>query len=336
MASVHGQFGGAGYEPPAPTCKPFTCPSGQKAVGNPEHQLWTYGCKDSGMNMFNVAGNFDPNDPLGSLRQGKNVDKCCVERDICKQTCGMTAKACHDAFQKCSKKICGGDQNCQLQAMMSEIMSEPYEEEEGAPKKFDPDAAKCRGYDKGQQQSCQCVPEDDFKSATEKNLVKFYGKFNPEKLDDMGEIKDVDEVWKKWTKKESELFMALATKYKDKAVERREKPKRPPRNPDGAAAPKEIPTKKEADEPAEPAKPAEEGDPEEAAFKAKRVELETKKREAKDAEDYDAAGEAKQALKELVEGEKERLNKKKTAAISDEDYVEAKRIKAKLAKLSEL
>lgn len=32
-----------------------------------------------------------------------------------------------------------------------------------------------------------------------------------------GEIKDVEEVWKKWKGKEASMFLALATKYKDKA-----------------------------------------------------------------------------------------------------------------------
>ena len=48
-----------------------------------------------------------------------------------------------------------------------------------------------------------------------KQLKSFYQKFNPEKLDGKGEIKDVEEVWKKWKGKEPSMFMALATKYKD-------------------------------------------------------------------------------------------------------------------------
>ena len=35
-------------------------------------------------------------------------------------------------------------------------------------------------------------------NATEEKLKVFYGKYNAEKLDKKGEIKDVDEVWKKW------------------------------------------------------------------------------------------------------------------------------------------
>lgn len=30
-----------------------------------------------------------------------------------------------------------------------------------------------------------------------------------------GEIKEVEEVWKKWQGKEASMFMALASKYKD-------------------------------------------------------------------------------------------------------------------------
>merc|ERR1719482_1867960 len=141
------------------------------------------------MNILSAAS-LDPNDPLGGLRQGKNVDKCCVERDICKQTCGMTSKACHDAFQKCSQKICKGDQNCQLQAMMSDIMSFDPDEDRGKDYKYDPEESKCRGYKKGQAESCTCVEEDSFRSAAEDKLKSFYSKYNPEKLDDSGAIKD--------------------------------------------------------------------------------------------------------------------------------------------------
>merc|ERR1719171_2546279 len=109
------------------------------------------------MNVFNAAS-FDPSNPFAGMKQ-TNVDKCCVERDICKQTCGMTSKACHDAFQKCSQKVCKGNQNCQLQAMMSEIMSEPYDPDEykDVDKKYDPEETKCKGYKRGQADACQCV-----------------------------------------------------------------------------------------------------------------------------------------------------------------------------------
>merc|ERR1719230_2321387 len=110
------------------------------------------------MNILNSM-NFDPNNPFGGM-QAKSVDKCCVERDICKQTCGMTAKACHDNFQKCSDKICKGDQSCQLGAMMSDIMAEPYDDKESDKETKDWsknfEDSKCRGYNRGQNASCAC------------------------------------------------------------------------------------------------------------------------------------------------------------------------------------
>merc|ERR1711920_1202247 len=87
------------------------------------------------------------------------------------------------------------------------------------------------GYNRGQNASCQCVPKDDFKTATETTLKSFYGKYNKEKLNKKGEIKDVDEVWKKWKGKEPDMFLALGTKYKAKAVQIKEKPKPPPYKP---------------------------------------------------------------------------------------------------------
>jgi len=132
------QFGGGygDYTPPAPICKPFTCPKGEKPAGNGDHQIWSYGCKDSGLNVLSMA---DLNNPMGGMNKGKNVDKCCIERDICKQTCGTTSQECHNNFQACSKKTCKGDQNCNLAAMMSDIRSDPFEEEEKPGKKDPPE-----------------------------------------------------------------------------------------------------------------------------------------------------------------------------------------------------
>jgi len=232
-----GGFDGGGYEPPAPKCQRFKCDSGMKPVGNVSHKLWSYGCKDSGMNFLNM-GSFNPNDPLGGMKnQGKNVDKCCVERDICKQTCGTTSEECHNGFQACSKKLCKGDQNCNLAAMMSDIKSGPEDDGEDEQQKkadgtVDWEADKkrrdCAGYIKSQKSACKCVAKDDWKDAVETNLKKFYKTYNPEKLDDQNEIKDLDDVWKKWKGKEPAMFQALATKYKAKAVKIKVKPTPPP------------------------------------------------------------------------------------------------------------
>jgi len=344
LTQANGQFGGQGYEPPAPVCKPFKCSAGQVAAGKTDNKIWSYGCKESGMNVMNMAS-LDPNNPYANQGGQKNLNKCCVDRDICKQTCGMTSKACHDNFQKCSKKICKGDQNCQLQAMMADIMTEPYDADEAKfdkDKKYDPEESKCKAYHKGQNASCECVPKDDFKASTESKLKAFYANFNPEKLDDMGDIKDVADVWKKWTGKEADMFMALATKYKEKSVEMRVKPKPPPYKPPPKMDGEDGTDADSADDSwtappsEEPAKPAEKADPEEAAFKEKRAALLTKKRVAKEEEEYDLAGEAKEELEQLVKAELDRLNAKKKQAIEDEDYKEAKRIKNRLEKLAEL
>lgn len=234
-------FGGAGgYEPPAPNCKPFTCPAGSKPVGEPDHQLWSYGCKDSGMNIMSMGQDFDPNDPLGSMKKqnGKNVDKCCVERDICKQTCGTTAKECHNSFWACSKKMCKGDQNCEMSAMMASFSVDDDDKDEpkkdpAAPVDYEADRNKrdCRGYEKAQEKVCKCIPNDKWQDATEKNLKAFYKTHNPDKLGTDGEIKDLADVWKKWKGKEPAMFQALATKYKAKAVMMKTKPKPPPYKP---------------------------------------------------------------------------------------------------------
>eukprot|EP00438_Fugacium_kawagutii_P013190 Skav232490 [mRNA] locus=scaffold2544:38075:38632:+ [translate_table: standard] len=127
ISKVAAQFGG--YTPPAPVCKAFQCPSGQQPVGREDVEIVSYGCKEAGLNVLSMK-DFDPSNPYAGMNQlGKNLNKCCIERDICKQTCGMTSKECHDSYQKCQQKVCKGDQNCQLQAMVADFSGDPYDED---------------------------------------------------------------------------------------------------------------------------------------------------------------------------------------------------------------
>jgi len=278
------------------------------------------------MNVFNM-GDFDP--VTGATKPKKNVDKCCVERDICKQTCGMTSQACHDLFQKCSQKVCKEDQNCKLQAMMADMMSPDPDEEPGSTTKYDPKESECKSYNKGQAEACTCVQEDEFRSATEDKLKSFYKKYNPEKLDKSDNIKDSEELWKKWEKKEPDLIMALTNKYKAKAVKRKAKPKRPEWKP---------PPKEEDDaEPPPPPKPVKPVlDADDEAFETKLKGLMEKKKKAAADEEYDLADEAKDHIAEAKSLEAKRLKAVKAKAIDEEDYPEAKRVKQRIARLEEL
>merc|ERR1711920_586861 len=85
--------------------------------------------------------------------------------------------------------------------------------------------------EKGQNASCKCVAADEWQEAVDSNLKSFYKAYNPEKLDGKGNIKDLDDVWKKWKGKEPQMFRALATKYKKKSVTMKTKPKPPPYKP---------------------------------------------------------------------------------------------------------
>jgi hypothetical protein len=228
-----------------------------------------------------------------------------------------------------------------MQAMLSEMMSEPYDpDEKFDDKKYDPDAAKCKGYNRGQQEACECVGEDQWQDSTNEKLKAFYSKFNPEKLDKKGQIKDLDDVWKKWKGKEAEMFLALATKYKDKAVEIRVKPKPPPYTPPKEDKKKDDEESSEASETEEtvPSPPPEEAaeDTEFEEFAKKKKGLSSRKRKAAEDEEYDRAQEIKEEMEALQKKEADRLTALKKKAIEDEDYAEAKKLKAKLAKLEDL
>lgn len=218
---VLGQFGGDDYKPPVLNCPVFQCPEGQKPAPSGA-QVAAYGCNDNNGLSFLNAGSVDPANPLAGLQKQKTVDKCCVEKDICHQTCGMSSQVCQENFQKCSKKICKGDSSCVMMAQLSDLMSSMPGDGEG---KDEPDfKAACKAYEKGQQESCQCVAEDQWEKEVERQLISFYEEFNPEKLDESGEIKDKESIWKNWRGKEHELFFELTKKYKDEAVEHLQRP----------------------------------------------------------------------------------------------------------------
>jgi len=330
------QFGGpgGGYDRPAPICPAFTCKAGEKAVGKPNQRIWSYGCEDNNMlNMFN-ANSFDPNNPFGGMKPKKSVNKCCIDRDICKQTCGMTSKECHDQFQKCTAKICKGDSSCQLNAMMSEMLAEPYDPADSADK-YDPEESRCKGFIRGQQESCMCVPKEEVKTANERKLKAFYGKFNPEKLNKDGEIKDVDDVWKKWRGKEPAMFAALATKYKDKAVDIRKRPAPPPYKPPATKSTDEDSGEGDsvASSEEDSVASAEDRDDEDKLFDERIAEVENRKAKAAEEEDFDAAAEAKAEAAKLRREEVRRLSEKKKKAIDEEDFLLAKQIKRRIDKV---
>lgn len=355
-----GQFGGAGggggWTPPPPVCPSFTCPAKQRPVSKEGAKVWAYGCKESGVSFLNTAS-FNPNDPLSGLKSQNNVDKCCVEKEICIRTCGMTAVACHEHFQKCSKKICKADQNCNMMAQLADMMSQPLEDEKlGAD--AGPDGRKCAVYNQAQREACECAPKDEWQGHVESRLTDFYKKYNPEKLDKSGKIKDTKSIWKTWKGKEPEMFFELTKKYRKEAVEIRVKPK--PKydkydNKDfgestasGASASEEEADSVGADSggttdgvdadgaqkaEAPGASTEEPAEADDGGFSLKARDLEARKERAKEDEDYDLASQLKDELMELKRAEIKRLSSEKTAAIAAEDFLKAKQLKAKIKQL---
>jgi len=210
---------------PPEKCPAFECKAGQRPVGK-YGIITARGCPDGGgISMFN-AGSFDPNDPMGSMKkqnsQSDKVHKCCVERDICRSTCGMDAEKCHADFQKCSNKVCKGDKNCKMMSSLSDILGSANLGAE----KLEDESPGCSSFRMAQQNACKCVKEDEWQPAVDKHVTKFFKKYNKEKLNSEGTLKDPDSVWDKWRGKEPDMFYALYSKYKDKAVTVPPKPKR--------------------------------------------------------------------------------------------------------------
>ena len=52
----------------------------------------------------------------------------------------------------------------------------------------------------------QCIPSKQARETASDRLASFYKKFSSDKLDEQGELKDADAVWKKWKNREPELY----------------------------------------------------------------------------------------------------------------------------------
>eukprot|EP00439_Symbiodinium_sp_Y106_P048794 s3365_g6.t1 len=360
---VWGQ-GFSGYTPPAPNCPAFSCPSGQLPVGKEDIEIVSYGCKEADgqkleqvlsrarhlqANLWDELKGVPRQLPVARLASGMALFAASVGQLLPRKQRGLLLDPNWRLLmggrerlepRKCQQKrlgqpprlvifnvrlVCKGDQNCQLQAMVADFSGDPYDTDKAEKfddKKYDPMESKCRSYSAAQSAVCQCVPRDEAQAA------------NARKLQDSaiaGEIKDVDEVWKKWKGKdwiEASMFMALATKYKDKAVRIKEKPKPPPYEPPS--------TSKAPDNEPAPAPAAAEETSEDDESKAYEAELKEPTKRSQLLSLYFKrlmAEQLKNQVQQLKDKELARLKEKKDEALKAENYLEAKSIKARIAKL---
>merc|ERR1712139_117473 len=103
----------------------------------------------------------------------------------------MSSKKCFFKFKGCAEARCDDDEDCLLQSKSSDWMPFP----DGTVSKTD---KRCDRYEDMQKEGCTCVLEEDYQVTIEENLRAFYRKQNPDRLDENGEVKDVEEVWAKW------------------------------------------------------------------------------------------------------------------------------------------
>ncbi|CAK0827365.1 unnamed protein product [Prorocentrum cordatum] len=164
-----------------PECRrsSFRCGSGEKLVPKEGFVPMSYGCLEM-----------------------PQLDKCCVERDVCMRTCGMPAKTCFKSYVACSKGVCGKDDTCRQNAKTLGKSTGGKDDKE-----------LCKTYAQGQQMACDCASQYVWKSQLNSRLVDFYRKHQPDRLDAKGGLLNADRVWEKWAGNESAMFLALTMKY---------------------------------------------------------------------------------------------------------------------------
>jgi len=171
-------------------CTKPVCPKEQRAVRRPgAPKIWAYGC--------NVT------------KEQSAVDRCCVEREICMRTCGMHWDKCSSIFDKCTRKTCGDEESCISAAEAAEVRITGG----------DSHMTVCKAYRDTQRELCECLPLKAAKEGATARLTSFYAAHRPDRLNEDGQVRDVEEVWKKWHGREAELFFELARKYSAESVE---------------------------------------------------------------------------------------------------------------------
>eukprot|EP00933_Yihiella_yeosuensis_P004160 TRINITY_DN1082_c1_g2_i1.p1 TRINITY_DN1082_c1_g2~~TRINITY_DN1082_c1_g2_i1.p1 ORF type:complete len:430 (-),score=82.77 TRINITY_DN1082_c1_g2_i1:90-1379(-) len=375
----------------APNCSGYfshNCSDGEEVVQRPDTEYVTFGCHEAGRE-FEMLENEElreyeeenPNDPLqhDALRWDDfSLDKCCVEKNLCYQTCGVPVTECHKMYYSCVRKLCSSFRSkkwseCHYSGVVADTKGCPYQPQgvhisdktifEKRTTAKQERTQRCSSYRKAQQANCMCVPKDTVNSIYEERLIAFYRRYNPEKLDWKGAIKDADEVWKKWRGREPQLLNALNAKYKtqvvnrfdrylfgtikditekdqdeiDKARERIETDEETEPN----ERKKKEPSKKWGDvlgsqsEDAGKQKEAEEVEEEEHYRDAESVTyLKAAKKLKQEIEDTPPAfnGEKKAQLEELKKKEAQRLKELKNKASEEEDYMTAKNINSHMKK----
>lgn len=172
---------------------------------------WSYGCHGEPLEPDAHA--------QWALRQDNKalLQTCCIDRDVCFQSCGIAAEKCASDFIECVQKDCPSQTLRPIESAYcyDEAVAFSVDDLEGK--------ADCKVFHEAQQDSCECVPLEDWERSIERSLVGFYKTHQPDKLDESGEIRNSSSIWEKWRGNEPQLFYALARKYRRKAVQIRKK-----------------------------------------------------------------------------------------------------------------
>lgn len=291
-------------------CTRPVCPKEQRAVrkeGSPK--IWASGC--------NVT------------EQHGVVHQCCLEKEICMRTCGMAWSKCDKQFEKCALKICGLDEKCVAAAEAAEIVVAGG----------DSHMTVCKAWREVQLELCDCLPLKNAKEGATARLASFYQSFKPDKLDEGGNVRDVDGIWKKWHGREPELFFELTRKYMAEALDVRA----PTEDMMERWRAEEALARQQAQEEAELLAQEQER---EAARQRMQEEARRQAAEELARQQAEEAMARRQAAEELARRQAEeaarreraweiqRLQAEKDAAVKAEDFMLAKVLKSRLAELA--
>lgn len=209
----HPLFGGSSNIS-VPTCRAQKCDDPKQVlVQDFDHIVWSYGCD---INAMMPAG-------FKHKEDQPHVNHCCIQRDVCHQTCGKTLKECHDEWKQCTVDACGDHQDCK---MMADMFTMDMPRDESMMNMFNSnkthDEMRCMNYEKHQKSACKCISKHEAELSMEEVYHRYEGPSNGIKALDFENLNKLPkEALEKVTRDFTEKLL-VAYNEKSKQVEMRE------------------------------------------------------------------------------------------------------------------
>lgn len=210
---------GRSERPNMPDCKVFECKAGQRPIQKQESSFKAFAL-DFCINDGTAYGADSPYAKRAHFTQP--LAQCCLEKNVCFASCGISYNTCYKRFWKCA------EQQCDMSTADLPVQSESPVEKAAciaiatfndanhvwvdrnnvSNNLWTSEDRTCKRFLRVQKLACDCVDVADSATAWKSRVEGFLSTHVPEKLNKKGEIKD-KKLWPKWKGRRPEMMLEL-------------------------------------------------------------------------------------------------------------------------------